>query len=82
MYSPSTATRTCPIGSSYPRSKEEIDVEGLDIEEDRLWIVGSHTSTRKGIKPDKDPEENLRRLAQVEARPNRCLIACATTDRS
>jgi hypothetical protein len=56
---------------------EEIDVEGLDIEEDRLWIVGSHTSTRKGFQPGKNPEENLQRLAQVEASPNRYLIACA-----
>lgn len=56
-----------------PEEKEEIDVEGLEIEEDRLWIVGSLTSARKGIKPRKDPEENLRRLAQVEARPNRYL---------
>jgi hypothetical protein len=57
---------------------EEIDVEGLDIEGDRLWIVGSHTSTRKGVKPGKGIEENLQRLTQVEARPNRCLVACAT----
>ncbi len=57
---------------------EEIDVEGLDIEGDRLWIVGSHTSARKGVKPGRDVEKNLKRLTQVEARPNRCLIACAT----
>ncbi|HYN78688.1 MAG TPA: DUF3616 domain-containing protein [Lamprocystis sp. (in: g-proteobacteria)] len=57
---------------------QEVDVEGLDIDEDRLWIVGSHTSTRKGVKQGKDLDENLQRLTQVEARPNRCLIACAT----
>ena len=57
---------------------QEVDVEGLDIDEDRLWIVGSHTSTRKGVKQGKDMEKNLQRLTQVEARPNRCLIACAT----
>jgi len=57
---------------------QEVDVEGLDIDEDRLWIVGSHTRTRKDVKQRKDIEENLQRLTQVEARPNRCLIACAT----
>jgi len=63
-----------------PEDDEEIDIEGLDIAGNRLWLVGSHTSTRKRAKPEKDPEENLAALARVRRRPNRCLIACATID--
>ena len=60
-----------------PDPGEEIDVEGLDIEEDRLWIIGSHTSTRKNIQPDKGTRDNLKRLGKVRLRPNRFLIARA-----
>lgn len=62
--------------SKLPLEDEEIDIEGMDIEDGRLWIVGSHTNTRKGIKSGKDPETNLERLTQVRVRPNRFLIAC------
>ncbi|WP_166664642.1 DUF3616 domain-containing protein [Candidatus Thiosymbion oneisti] len=63
-----------------PEEDEEIDIEGMDIEEDRLWIVGSHTGTRKKFKPKKDIEDNLERLSQVRLRPNRFLIASAQID--
>jgi len=49
----------------------------MDIQEDRLWIVGSHTSTRKKFKYDKGTETNLERLSKVRLRPNRFLIASA-----
>lgn len=60
--------------------KEEVDLEGLDIDGDRLWLVGSHTSTRKDAQPERAPAENLARLTRVEPRPNRLLIACARMD--
>lgn len=60
-----------------PEKDEEIDIEGMDIQEDRLWIVGSHTSTRNKFKSKKDTEDNLDRLSQVRLRPNRFLIASA-----
>lgn len=60
-----------------PEKKEEVDVEGLDIEGDRLWLVGSHTNTRKDAQRKREPAENLERLTRVEPRPNRCLIARA-----
>lgn len=50
---------------------DEIDIEGLDIEGDMLWLVGSHTWTRG--KPKDDPFADLERI-----RPNlnRNLLAC------
>jgi len=60
-----------------PEEDEEIDIEGMDIQEDRLWIVGSHTSTRKKFKYDEGTETNLEHLSKVRLRPNRFLIASA-----
>lgn len=50
---------------------DEIDIEGLEVEGDRLWIVGSHSRTRG--KPKDDP---LADLAVVKHNPNRHLLAC------
>ena len=62
-----------------PERDEEIDIEGMDIardgDRDQLWIIGSHTSTRKGIKPEVGDAENLGRLRDVRVRRNRFLIA-------
>jgi len=52
----------------------------MDIQEDRLWILGSHTNTRKKFRSDKDTEANLERLSKVRSRPNRFLIASAQID--
>ena len=58
--SPTAAART--TSSTW----REIDVEG-----DRLWLVGSHTWTRG--KPKDNP---VRDLARVSANPNRHVLAC------
>jgi hypothetical protein len=50
---------------------DEIDIEGLDIEGDALWLVGSHTWTRG--KPKDDPFADLER---VRPNLNRNLLAC------
>jgi Protein of unknown function (DUF3616) len=50
---------------------DEVDIEGIDVEGDRLWLVGSHTWTRG--KPKDDP---LRDLARISANPNRHVLAC------
>ena len=63
-----------------PEKNEEIDIEKMDIQEDRLWIMGSHTSTRKKHKCSKDAETNLECLSKVRLRPNRFLIAAARID--
>jgi hypothetical protein len=55
-------------------AKEEIDIEGLDIDGGYLWLVGSHSAKRK--KADKkSPAENVERLATVEAEGNRFTLA-------
>lgn len=54
---------------------EEVDVEGLDVSGNYLWLVGSHSRKRASPKSDKDAKENLERLADVSKDPNRCLLA-------
>ena len=50
---------------------DEIDIEGMDIEGDVLWLVGSHTWTRG--KPKDDPPRDLEK---VRPNPNRHVLAC------
>jgi hypothetical protein len=50
---------------------DEIDIEGIDIEGDLLWLVGSHTWTRG--KPKDDP---IAELEKVKPNPNRGVLAC------
>lgn len=54
---------------------DEIDVEGIDVEDGWLWVTGSHSVVRK--KPDDDlkPEHRIRRLARTTRRGNRHLLA-------
>lgn len=51
---------------------DEMDIEGLEIDGDYLWVLGSHSLTRE--KPEagsKDRTEALRRLTEVEHHPSR-----------
>ena len=50
---------------------DEIDIEGMDIEGDVLWLVGSHSWTRG--KPKDDPPRDLEK---VKPNPNRHVLAC------
>ena len=50
---------------------DEIDIEGMDVEGDVLWLVGSHTWTRG--KPKDDPAHDLEK---VKPNPNRHVLAC------
>jgi hypothetical protein len=53
----------------------EVDVEGLSVDGDYLWICGSHSLKRK--KPNLDEhgvEEALERLTKIECEPNRYLL--------
>jgi Protein of unknown function (DUF3616) len=50
---------------------DEIDIEGMDVEGDVLWLVGSHTWTRG--KPKDDPPSDLEK---VRPNPNRHVLAC------
>ena len=50
----------------------EMDIEGLDVADGYLWVVGSHSLTREKPKPgEHEPAEALARLTEVEHHPNR-----------
>nr|WP_287128508.1 DUF3616 domain-containing protein [Candidatus Cyanaurora vandensis] len=53
----------------------EVDIEGLDYQDHYLWLVGSHATKRKRVRPDRSDLENIRRLTKIEADPNRYLLA-------
>ena len=54
---------------------DEIDVEGLDFDGGHLWIVGSHSVRRRQPGDEGSTKKRLRRLAKVDARGNRFLLA-------
>ncbi|MDJ0896562.1 MAG: DUF3616 domain-containing protein [Alphaproteobacteria bacterium] len=56
-----------------PNAQEEIDIEGMEVVGETLWLTGSHTSTRKKPKGESDSED-LKRLAKVTRKPNRYLV--------
>ena len=55
----------------------ELDIEGLDVDGDKLWLVASHTWTRgnpkKAAKKGDDPHQAL---ADVSPNSNRQVLAC------
>lgn len=52
----------------------EVDVEGMDRAGDHLWLVGSHSRTRKRVDPDDDDRDVPAILAEVKVRPNRNVL--------
>lgn len=63
-------------------AKEEIDIEGLDVDGGYLWLIGSHSAKRKKAEADKSTGENLDRLATIEAEGNRYTLARVPLDES
>jgi Protein of unknown function (DUF3616) len=57
----------------------EIDIEGLDVEGDTLWLIGSHSSVRKRVKGNTSPAEAQRALATVEVSQRRQVLARLST---
>ncbi|HYK45829.1 MAG TPA: DUF3616 domain-containing protein [Parafilimonas sp.] len=56
----------------------EIDIEGLDYRDGYLWLIGSHSLSRKKAKKNDAVEENLKRLSEIskpEEIRNRYLLA-------
>lgn len=54
--------------------EDEIDIEGMDYENNYLWLTGSHSTKRKKTK-GKNLQKDLDRLATIKAEPNRYLLA-------
>lgn len=56
---------------------QEIDIEGLALQDDYLWLVGSHSAKRKNLNkdPDIDSEEGIKKFAKVETEGNRYMLA-------
>lgn len=53
----------------------EMDIEGLAVDSDRLWIVGSHSLTRKKPKKDRPVDAAaIEALASIRAKPNRLFL--------
>jgi hypothetical protein len=61
-------------------AKEEIDIEGLDVDGGYLWLIGSHSAKRKKAEEDKSTAENLERLAKLEMEGNRFTLARVPLD--
>lgn len=58
----------------------EIDIEGLDVEGDTLWLLGSHSSVRKKVKGNHQPADEARRaLTTVEVSQRRRVLARLST---
>jgi hypothetical protein len=62
-----------------PGDRGEMDIEGLDVERDTLWLVGSHSSARKQVKNNATPAEAHRSLATVEVSQRRRVLARLST---
>lgn len=54
---------------------EEADIEGLDVADGFLWLVGSHSLKRSNPKAGKPVAENRKRLSSVGSDGNRFLLA-------
>lgn len=58
-----------------PGGDEEMDIEGLTVDEDWLWVVGSHSLTRKKPKKGRPLDAAaLRRMAKLKDNPNRLFL--------
>ncbi|WP_431607066.1 DUF3616 domain-containing protein [Protofrankia symbiont of Coriaria ruscifolia] len=63
-----------PEGPDAAGAVPEIDIEGFDRNGDYLWFVGSHSLTRKRVKPHHATEDALRALAKIRKNANRHLL--------
>ncbi len=61
-------------------AKEEIDIEGLDVDGGYLWLIGSHSAKRKKADKTKPLEENVKRLSTIELEGNRFTLARVPLD--
>jgi len=56
---------------------QEIDVEGLALQNDYLWLVGSHSIRRKNLKKEDaiDSAEGIKKLGKTKRKGNRFMLA-------
>jgi hypothetical protein len=60
----------------------EMDIEGLGVEGNHLWIVGSHAPAREQPKKKDDDAQALHRLREVRDDPNRHFLGYVTIDKT
>ncbi len=53
------------------RKGAEIDIEGIAWSKKYLYVIGSHSRARKGVKANKSLEENKKRLETLKIEPTR-----------
>ena len=59
-----------------PSPDDEADIEGMDVEGDYLYIVGSHSYKRKKAREEsEDWQKEIQRLSKTKLGPNRNLLA-------
>ncbi|MCC9136362.1 DUF3616 domain-containing protein [Pontibacter silvestris] len=56
-------------------NESEVDIEGIGIAENYLWIIGSHSLKRKKPRRQDSITEQIKRLAKVKTDANRYLLA-------
>lgn len=54
---------------------DEVDVEGLDVADGWLWVVGSHSAKRRKADAGKGAAKQIERLTRIETGGNRNLLA-------
>jgi hypothetical protein len=54
---------------------EEIDIEGMAVSGNYLWVIGSHSLKRKKPRKDDSLPDQMKRLAKVKAEANRYMLA-------
>ncbi len=65
----------CEFLNLHAGEEEEADIEGMDIADGYLWLVGSHSLKRTKPKHGKSADDNRKRLGEVTADGNRFLLA-------
>ncbi|GHA67048.1 DUF3616 domain-containing protein [Pontibacter akesuensis] len=57
------------------KDNSEIDIEGMGMADNYLWLIGSHSLKRSKPKRHDSIEKQIKRLAKVKNDPNRHLLA-------
>jgi len=58
-----------------PPEEGEVDIEGMAVQGDHLWLVGSHARTRDKPDLNKGAEKSIEKLEDTDPNPNRWTLA-------